>query len=143
MPLDDLIVLVDDSSIPAGYSQDPVDVNQGAGGRYLYFAYHIGNGVPITDIRTVYGDDRNVTIPQSPSGQPYQKIGVDLNLGAGGKYIYACTTTDPAAGAAITGLKVIAGNSPNIQPEAPYQRDGLDLNLGAGGDYVYLCYSRQ
>jgi hypothetical protein len=142
MPIDDLIVLVDNSTVPGGYTKDPIDLNEGAGGAYLYFAYRMGNEAPITDIKTIYGDSSNVPVPRTPSGQLYRVLDVDLNKGAGGKYIYACITKDPRAGAPITGFKVISGDSSGIQPPPPFQRDGLDLNLGSGGKYIYLCYSR-
>jgi hypothetical protein len=141
MPINDLIVLVDNSTLPDGYIKDPIDLNQGAGGAYIYFAYRIGDG-PITDIRTIYGDGPNIPVPRTPSGQFYRLLDTDLNKGAGGKYIYACTTKDPSAGSPITALKVISGDTSDIQPPPPFQRDSLDLNLGSGGKYIYLCYSR-
>ena len=148
MAINDLIVLVDNSTVPNGYTKDNHDLNEGAGGRYLYFAYHTGDQNPITDIQAIYGDNPQVGdspplgLPVAPSGQPYTKLGTDLNMGAGGKYIYACISRDASAGTPITGFEVISGDASNIQPRPPFRRDDLDLNLGAGGKYIYLCYSR-
>ena len=150
MAINDLIVLVDDSIVPFGYTKVDHDLNEGAGGRYLYFAFHQGdqNPSPITDIQAIYGDNPNVGdspdlgLPRAPSEQPYTKLGTDLNMGAHGRYIYACITRDPSAGTPITRLDVISGDSPNIQPDPPFRRDDLDLNLGSGGKYIYLAYSR-
>jgi hypothetical protein len=134
MAIDDLIVLVDDSSVPIGYTRIEHDLNEGAGGRYLYFAYHNGDQNPITaPIEMTYGNSPNVSC-----GAGFTKIGVDLNMGAGGEYIYTCIrrgTGDP-----ITGLDVISGESSDIHPDSPWLRVDLDLNLGAGGRYIYLVY---
>lgn len=150
MAINDLIVLIDDSIVPFGYNKINHDLNEGAGGRYLYFAFHPGNQnpSPITDIQCIYGDSSSVGdspdlgLPRAPSGQPYTKLGTDLNMGAGGRYIYACITRDPSAGTPITAIDVISGDSANIQPHPPFRRDDLDLNLGSGGKYIYLVYSR-
>ncbi len=66
---------------------------------------------------------------------------IDLNGGAGGKYIYAFITRDPAAGPPITYIKVNTNNADSgywsctsLQSTATR----IDLNSGAGGDDIFM-----
>ena len=66
---------------------------------------------------------------------------VDLNGGAGGKYIYAFVTRDPNAGPPITYIKVNtngadSGYNSCTSLQAPSSR--TDLNSGAGGDDIFM-----
>ena len=38
-------------SAPPGYCKIPVDLNTGAGGKYIYFCYRRGNDNPITGLK--------------------------------------------------------------------------------------------
>lgn len=67
---------------------------------------------------------------------------VDLNDGAGGKYIYAFHSKANSLGAPFKEVGVLYGNSESIQPPAGWERDNQDLNEGAGGDYIYFCFKR-
>lgn len=119
---------------PYGFKKIDVDLNKGAGGKYIYLCYKEGldTAAPIKDIIVL--DGKNA---QAPSG--YNKINIDLNHGAGGKYIYLAysktVNKDP-----VRSVAVILGKNAN----APYgyQKIDYDLNKGAGGEYIYLCYSR-
>lgn len=146
--VNDLIVLIDNSSVPYGYIKLDHDLNEGAGGRYLYFAYHQGYensdsmDTAIRDIQFLVGDHaypQGYTVPRDPDGKPYEVVAVDLNMGAGGKYIYTCFTRNSRAGDLISRLTVISGSSSNIQPDPPFKKINTDLNQGAGGKYIYLC----
>lgn len=99
----------------------------------------------VTGVYILYG--RNVLPPAG-----YTKIGIDLNKGAGGDFIYLCYTKDYAAGLPINGLQVYSGgnrghtnpagylNTPNtLSPSGA--TDG-DLNRNSGGDFIFLHYSR-
>ncbi|CAJ59088.1 MULTISPECIES: hypothetical protein [Frankia] len=128
-----LTVLVDDEPTPDGWIKIGKDLNAGAGGAYLYFAYEKGSGAPITNIIFLLSKDESAP----PS---YHRIDVDLNKGAGGAYIYAAFTREAHLGSPIDDLDVILGDNSGIQPQAPWRRIDVDLNKGAGGKYVYLVY---
>ncbi|MBQ3537897.1 MAG: hypothetical protein IJA39_04875, partial [Clostridia bacterium] len=66
---------------------------------------------------------------------------VDLNGGAGGNYIYAYITRDPAAGPPITYIKVNTnGADSGYWSCTSLQSTGsrVDLNAGAGGDDIFM-----
>jgi len=67
-----------------GYILINKDLNQGAGGDFIYAGYKKGEDSkePITDLRITYGNDR------TPEKDGFYRINVDLNSGAGGKFIY-------------------------------------------------------
>ena len=88
----------------------------------------------ISEITVIYGGSAGI---QPPAG--YTKINVDLNLGAGGDFIYVCYKK--GVGAPVTGLAVTLGGSPP-PPDAVYTRIDVDLNLGAGGDFIWLWYTK-
>ncbi|MBB6497796.1 MAC/perforin domain-containing protein [Methanococcus maripaludis] len=119
---------------PYGFKKVDMDLNKGAGGKYIYLCYKEGldTTTPITDIVVLHGKNAD-----APNG--YTKINVDLNHKAGGKYIYFAysrqTNKDP-----IRSVVVVKGKNAN----APYgyEKIDYDLNKGAGGEYLYLCYSR-
>ena len=76
MAIDDLIVLVNNSSVPLGYQKIDRDLNEGAGGRYLYYAFHEGNNNPITaPIEMIYGDTPELWCQAS-----FDRINVNLNM---------------------------------------------------------------
>ena len=115
---------------PAGYTKIPIDLNQDAGGAYIYICYKKGVGAPITGLAVTVGGG------SPPSDAGYERINVDLNQGAGGEFIYLWYTKDPAC-TTIHNLNV----QNNTQaPPAGYTRIPVDLNLGAGGAFIYLNY---
>ncbi|CAO5256601.1 MULTISPECIES: hypothetical protein [unclassified Frankia] len=128
-----LTVLIDSEPAPSGWTKIDKDLNAGAGGAYLYFAFERGSGQPITNVIFLLSKD--------DSAPPtYTRIDVDLNKGAGGDYIYAAFTKDPTQGSPIADLDVILGDNAGIQPQSPWRRYDVDLNKGAGGKYIYLVY---
>src|SRR5204863_4248815 len=90
----------------------------------------------ITDLAVAHGNSDKVAAPAG-----FTKIGVDLNKGAGGEFIYLCYrkggTTPP-----IDGLTVIFGR--DAQPKLPFVKIDVDLNKGAGSatPFIWLCYKR-
>ncbi len=75
-----------------------------------------------------------------PAG--YEKVGGDLNEGAGGDYIYFAVKRGTDASKAISGLAVVSGKNDKVSAPAGFQRIDMDLNKGAGGRYIYLCIRR-
>lgn len=91
---------------------------------------------PITDLAVIYGGSSNIACPGG-----FEKLGVDLNQGAGGDYIYLCIRR--GAGAPITGFTVaISGSGISVSPDPRWTLLGVDLNRNAGGYYVYAFYSK-
>ncbi|WP_055692880.1 hypothetical protein [Streptomyces prasinopilosus] len=132
MAITSLTVLENDQAPPPGWEKIDVDLNEGADGEYLYFAYEgDGSKQPITDIYFLIGREQ-----PTPSG--YEKINVDLNKGADGAYIYATFTR--ASGDAVQDLEVITSTGPSVAPPPGFKRIDVDLNRGADGRYIYLCY---
>ncbi len=71
----------------------------------------------------------------------YTAIGVDLNKGAGGDYIYAGVKFgDGDKEPALRDLVCVTGSG-NVSAPMGYTKNPTDLNKGCGGDFIYLCYS--
>jgi hypothetical protein len=115
---------------PAGFTRIGVDLNQGAGGDYIYLCTRRGVGAPITGLAvTVDGG-------APPVGAVYTRINVDLNDGAGGKFIWLWYTKDPGC-STIRDVHVQANTG---APPAGFTRINVDLNMGAGGAFIYVSY---
>jgi hypothetical protein len=134
----DLMVLEGrDAKPPSGWKKIDKDLNAGAGGTYLYFAYETGDSL-----------ERALKhIEFLGQGQPvpyrYTKIDVDLNKGAHGKYLYAAFTRDPhsieGSLEPILDLDVIITDNPDVDDnDAGWFTLSQDLNEGAKGKYVFL-----
>jgi hypothetical protein len=147
--IDSLKVIYGDNSgikAPSGYTKIDVDLNEDAGGDYIYLCTHKttpnplhpqGNKKCITNIRFVTGEGAD-----APSG--YEKINIDLNRDAGGEYIYLCyKLEDYDAEKAIKDITIVKGGNPDVSAPYDYHKVDKDLNEDAGGDYVYLCYSKK
>ena len=110
------VICGDNKDIPAdfGYTKIPVDLNQGAGGDFIYLTFkRESSGTPITDLKVVYAGERHkVLVPRG-----YERIDVDLNKGAGGEYIYLCKTYAPGL-RPITDLKIIASELLHLDLES-------------------------
>ncbi|XP_032398376.1 uncharacterized protein LOC116705992 [Etheostoma spectabile] len=75
--------------------------------------------------------------------QGFKKIDVDLNKGAGGKFIYIWYKKESRS-APITGLQVTFNDDMGVGLiNAGYTKIDKDLNAGSGGDYIYLWFSRK
>lgn len=73
---------------PNGYTKINVDLNQGAGGSYLYLCYKRGEfQEAIKDITVIQGRSSSI---EPPDKQHYTKVNVDLNKGAGGDFLFFC-----------------------------------------------------
>ncbi len=112
-----------------GWTKFYNDLNEGAGGKYIYLCVK----EPLVDkIKVISGNSADI----SP-GAGWTKLPEDLNTGAGGKYIYLCVQEFLKER-----LKVISGDSPDITPGDGWIKLDQDLNEGAtkaGRKYIYLC----
>lgn len=89
-PITDLDIVVGSSEKDAksklkpGFILDPQDLNEGAGGKYVYLCYSKNKANdPVRSIQIIQGSSAQIPPPED-----YIKIPVDLNAGSGGKYIY-------------------------------------------------------
>ncbi len=134
------VIVGDSSSIqaPPGFTKIPVDLNKGAGGKYINLCFKRDSGSPITGLTVILGQN---TLP--PSG--YKKIPKDLNQGARakGEYIYLCYKE----GSGVPILDIVFQSTSTDDQYPPRGYDGIsysqiavDLNKDAKGNYIYLYY---
>lgn len=128
----------EDICVPQGYEKIDVDLNEGAGGDYIYLCIKRGSDQEnaIDDIRLISQWFKGC---QPPAG--YEKVDLDLNKGAGGRYIYLCKhrgSNEP-----LLDIKVLRSSSRNVTAPEGYTLLSQDLNEGAGGKYIYICYARK
>ena len=84
----------------------------------------------ITEVRIIYGRSAGI---QPPEG--YTKVNKDLNLRAGGDFMYLCYKK--GVGAPLTSIYVKEGKGvPGTTPK--WDLINIDLNRRAGGEYIYL-----
>ena len=88
----------------------------------------------IEDI-TVISGKKGVSAPEG-----YEKLDVDLNMKAGGSYVYLCVKRGGNETNAITALAVVEGKGASAP--AGFEKINVDLNEKAGGKYLYLCKKR-
>ena len=141
----------------SGYTLIDVDLNRNAGGDWIYLSYTVDNThTPITNL-LIYESSRAQTwtkkeITHKGIKAVYERINVDLNRKAKGKYLYICYTRDKHF-SPLTKLDVIVKGK-NVVRE-PYWsgvravRDSdvstdsySDVNAGAGGSTIYIMQTR-
>lgn len=154
-----------------GMIKIPVDLNEYAGGYYIYLYYQktSSENEALCYIRASSGRFLRTT----PSHWMLDRLGIniggsvnywtDMNDGAGGEYIYleglrvsnyekSTTNGGKEFGVVNTPIKdiMIVGTGEN-EPTFASKMSGCypgwtmvykDLNEGAGGSYVYLCYKK-
>lgn len=121
------------ASVPTGYVKIDVDLNEKAGGDYLYFCIKKGTDKSNAIDSLVVVEGKNAAAPAG-----YEKINVDLNNGAGGKYLYLCKrrgSENP-----LKDIKVVSSKDKNVAAPDGYTMIKKDLNESAGGRYIFLCY---
>lgn len=151
----DLYIITGDSpdiQAPAGYRKIPIDLNMGAGGKYIYLCYtkehdktpikylklHLGSKFPSPHITSPWQVVRN--------SNGYGYPGTDLNEGAGGDWIYLYKY--PGTIDAITDITVIATHEKYYEVVQRLEKGWYefavlgDINKGAGGKYIYILYER-
>ncbi len=128
----------EDIRVPQDYEKIDVDLNEGAGGDYIYLCIKRGSDKEnaIDDIKLISQWFKGC---QTPAG--YEKVDLDLNKGAGGRYIYLCKhrgSKEP-----LLDIKVLRSSSKNVTVPEGYTMLPQDLNEGSGGKYIYICYARK
>jgi hypothetical protein len=141
-----------------GYNRLNLDLNKGAGGRYIYLTFHRGSSgvefsnsnAPLTRLSVLtrsfsgnysVSDHEPIWMGQWLTDH-VQVAPLDLNENAGGDYIYSFQSRNTSFGGPIREVGIIASSNSNVQPPAGWERVGVDLNKGAGGDYIYFCVKR-
>lgn len=155
------------NSAPAtidGYTKIPVDLNEGAGGKYIYLYYLKGSDA---DHALCYINIRTSSTPFIFTSYPYiNTLGTsfgsggwtDLNQGAGGHFIVmeGCSKDNidswlhdilsnawwyPQDQRPIKDILIIS-SSKGLSSYPGWILINVDLNRGAGGKYIYLCYKK-
>ncbi|WP_426490767.1 hypothetical protein [Hymenobacter sp. 102] len=144
---------------PPGYTRLPIDLNDKAGGSYIYLTFirdpkGVHNGVEYyRNHNYASGPVTNVEIKTGGSSAPspsfnyyhiyeYSTYGYayygpqDLNNGAWGSYIWSYQTKQPGIPIEIG---ILSGDNDRIQPPIGWYKYPTDLNQGAGGKFIYLC----
>jgi hypothetical protein len=117
---------------PAGFTKVGVDLNQGAGGDYIFLCYKKGIGAPITGLAVTLNGG------SPPTDATYTRVNVDLNRNCGGDtdFVWLWYTKDPGC-STIREVHVQADQNP---PPTGYTRINVDLNSNAGGAFIFLSY---
>ncbi|KAK9760314.1 Phosphatase dcr2 [Basidiobolus ranarum] len=116
--------------LPEPWHRIPLDLNKGAGGKYIYLHYRKESGAqPLTNIVLLKDTD------QVPNG--YKKLDVNVNEGSVAPKRYLAYTNGLIAGAPIQNLVVKIGATPHALDG--YRTFDFNLNEGAG-EKVNLFY---
>jgi hypothetical protein len=126
-----------------GFRPIGVNLNEGAGGKYIYFYYQTGldDSPALTNLTMVTGQDIS-----APFG--WTKIKLNLNAGTNGMHIYLCYQQGPSSDP-IRQFRVLTGSDPEIPAGftivGNYYRDNSpqNLNEAAGGQRLWLAVSRE
>src|SRR5437763_10301484 len=114
----------------------PQDLNANHRGKYVYVGMHYEIGQPpITSIDFLIQDYQGPCTPAN-----WKSSNVDINKGAGGKYIYLIWRTGESEKKPIINVKFIETNNYS-PPEMPgWTAINKDLCAGAGGSYIFAYY---
>ena len=152
----DLYILLSDVSSAAPpwmYTKINVDLNEGAGGKWIFLCYTKESGQsPIRDMKLWAGGRDPSPRINSPwtvvtNSDGYGYPGADLNKGAGGDWIYLYENRSTSCGAPIKSIAIISTSSSSYSPCCGWtivNRIGgkVDVNKGAGGKYIYILYKK-
>ncbi len=118
MAVINLMVLEGDEQEPEGWIKINKDLNAGAGGEYLYFAYETDSNRAAPN--TAFGPLTDIIFLSKGDSLPhgYRKLNKDLNAGAGGEYIYAAYTRSPEQGSPVNSLDVALTDNRDYQPRS-------------------------
>ena len=152
----DLYVLTSDKASAAPpwmYTKINVDLNQGAGGKWIFlcFTKEVGQE-PIREMKLWAGG----RYPSPAIGNPWTVVtnsngygypGADLNEGAGGDWIYLYENRSKDCGDPIKEIAIVATTSSSYTPCCGWHISNLDKNIvdmnrGAGGKFIYLIYKK-
>ena len=135
------------------------DLNQDAGGRFVYMGYKRVEKArdALTDI-AVYEGKSPALSKRMTINEKLVKFSLvadlDLNKGAGGKFLYLYTTDSKYTGNPITSLSIAETVDSylkcGVERVTVKRADGsgftteyIDLNKDAGGDYLYMIMTRE
>ena len=139
---------------PQGWYFIDKDLNQGAGGAYIYLLYKterstVNKGY-VTDFyikksgskgrpETITHNGRTYYPVRGGGGDAFvdENVNCDLNYDAGGQYIYLYYTTDPFEDNRAV-FKIDFDSHKDGGVGANGGTSGCDLNNGAGGAYIYM-----
>ncbi|XP_039637258.1 uncharacterized protein LOC120546400 [Perca fluviatilis] len=125
-----------------GFMKINVDLNKGAGGKYIYIWYKKeSRSAPITGLQVTFNDDMAVGLINAG----YTKIDKDLNAGARGFYLYLWYFR--GSGEYHTPIVEIDVTT-DAKSEAhkflqDWERLDCDLNRGAGGNWIHAWVKRE
>jgi len=134
---------------PPGYQRIDADLNEGAGGEYIYFCIKRGkreNAITNILCESLGFSQSEATIGVAHRGivASYFRHGTDLNKGAGGDYLYLLYTRDTRY-RPIRNITVYMDGgylSEEWNGRMCYinTTETADLNKGAGGRYIYVGF---
>ncbi|MDQ1769956.1 hypothetical protein GQR60_13610 [Labilibaculum sp. A4] len=125
----------------------PVDLNEGAGGKYIYLCYEKSNYIGINMLNfTTSGSNFDIdSYMNSNYFTRYISDGngiYDMNKGAGGDYVYGFFNYTPIPSDRITEIAIVSGDSQRIIYGEGWTRINVDLNSRAGGKYIYVFFKK-
>ena len=140
----------------AGHTIIDVDLNDEAGGDYVYMGYKTTTDPAQAITGIVFRVGKNPPNSISYGGSTFYLVGgsteantaklggyIDLNARAGGYYIYTYVTRDPNYGAPLTNLTVNRSSSySGWYAGTDTNGNVMDLNDDASNYYLYLHYQR-
>lgn len=125
---------------PSSTEQIQQDLNQGAGGKFIYLCYSKGGtNKPITDLQVTSSGSAG-----NQCGAGWEWYPQDLNEGAGGDFIYLCSRTEDRPDR-IKEIQFTSTPNPGNFCPPGWNWINKDLNKGtkkSGDPYIYLCYLR-
>jgi hypothetical protein len=146
---------------PGGYDKNPQDLNEGAGGKFIYLCSKYSNDSFHAIGQVDVAATGRSSIDPCPRGTT--QIRQDLNEGAGGAFVYFCETfrgggpglraIDFSVWSTVPSIynRPCSSWSPHLGDDAAKAGWVLanhvgfgdvsngDLNEGAGGKYIYAC----
>ena len=95
------------------------------------------NTQAITELQLIVGKD-------APTPAGFRNLNTDLNLDAGGDYVYLCYKVDdydPAT--AIIAITAFWGTDEDVAPPYGFVKLPTDVNLNAGSKIIFLSYAKK
>lgn len=137
---------------PAGYTLIDVDLNEDAGGDFIFLCYKLGDDIndAYTDFFMEYVNKSRTAgsarISHNSNNVSFTRIPTDLNKGSGGDYIYLFTTKAQTL-PPIKAIDVSFNSSNDASPDWNNvywlnSQNPADLNKGSSGKYIYIKFKR-
>lgn len=130
----------ENTAAPVGFTKINVDLNRGAGGKYIYLCYKKEESdTGIVDVRIIEVEERGIPAE-------YTKCELDVNAGTHGGYLYVSYRVGGVEESSKFGYTDIDvkdnGGDEMHYPDMGWCLNSTDLNKGAGGDYIYLVHKK-